>query len=262
MKPSAVALLMAIVMVVLLAPSAHASGHLEMVPGETSVTVPPNGEVIVDVSAFCVNFGEPFPKAVTWSPERVSDDVFKVMKAAAVDGAGTSDVLQTQIAIWHAIEGEWGYKDKDVDLTVAKRLADEAVGQTAEPLLGRGTPLDEAVKAGSVKVTVNRWVQADAPKALPTDAPYYGTGALTIENLTTEAIDVYVPLGVLLKAADEAEQDMGVYAVTQQEKEMPKTLPATGGVDRSVGYALLAGLLAVLAGLTLARRQRAPIANR
>lgn len=239
--------------------AAHADSLGKTVIGETLVTVPANGEASIAVSAFCLNFGEPFPKGVTVSTARASDGVVKVMKAAAADGTGTSNVLQTQIAIWHAIEGEWGYKDKDVDLTVAKALADAAANQTTDPLLATGTALDKAIADGSVEATVDTWKQEDAPKALPSDAPYFGTGTLKIKNLTDKPLDVYVPLGLTLKAANEAEQDMGAYAVSSQEVlEKPMALPKTGAAeDRLVLWLALAGFAATLFGMATWARQRA-----
>lgn len=253
-RPAALAILAALALVLVPAVGADASPLQELVPGEVTVNVPPGGQATIDGSAFCLNFGEPFPKAVTVSSERAADPVIRVLRAAAQQGAGSEDLLQTQIAVWQAIEGQWGYKDKDVDMTVAKALAESATGQSTDPLLGRGLALDKAIADGLVTVTVDSWEQADAPKALPTDAPYYGVIRFTVHNAGSEPIDVSAPLGLVLKAADEAEQDMGLYAVSQQERELPKALPATGGNDRLGLWLLWAGALSASLGWIAARR--------
>lgn len=225
----------------------------ETVPGEIAVTVPAGGETTIVANAYCLNLGEPFPKAVTPQGSRAPEAVLKVLRAAALDGTGASNVLQTQIAIWNAVEGKWPYKDKDVDMTVAKTLTDAAAAQSTEPLTGRGVALDEAVRAGQVQVSATEWKQAEAPKALPGDAPYYGAVTLTIKNPGDKPIDVYAPLGMMLKASNEAEQDMGLYAVEQQEKRVPATLPQTGGEDLLPLAAVIGGLLFVALGWALRR---------
>lgn len=236
-------------------PTLHAAPLGKTVVSESSVTVPANGEATIAITAYCLNFGEPFPKAVKVGSTYASDNVIKVMKAAAADGTGTSNVLQTQIAIWNAIEGKWGYKDKDVDMTVAKALAEASANQTTAPLSATGTALDKAIADGLVEVTVDTWTQADAPKALPGDAPYYGTGTLKIKNLTGNPVEVYVPLGLTLTASNAAEQDMGAYAVSSREvDDTPKALPKTGAGDNGlVLWMALAGLTAMIVGLASRR---------
>lgn len=233
-------------------------------PGEALLELPASGEASLDVSAFCLNFGEPFPKAVTVSTKLASDGVVRLLKAAARSGSGGSEVLQTQIGVWHQIEGEWGYKDKDVDMTKAKALVEAAAAEDSSPLVAKGLPLDQAIKDGAVSATVEGWqVVADAPKALPSDAPYYGKGILKLKNLGAKALTVRVPLGLVLEAANKAEQDMGIYAV-MQHADAPTELPKTGqgGAARGAGNA---GFLLLLAAATFlmhrARRRSAAAAG-
>lgn len=228
----------------------------QMAPGETTISLPAGGEMSLPVSAFCINFGEPFPKAVTVSTDRTSDGVVKVLKAAAKDGTATN-TLQTQIAVWHALEGKWGYKDADVDMTVARAIDAAATGETTQPLMGRGVALDQAIKAGQVQATVSDWKPVDAPKALPTDSPYYGTGTLVVKNLSNEKLELYVPLGVVLKAANAAEQDMAMYAVSNYDTT-PKALPTTGAEDVPwPAFLAVVGLIMVFLGLVRRRRVNA-----
>ncbi|MBK6768035.1 MAG: hypothetical protein IPG72_03200 [Ardenticatenales bacterium] len=195
-------------------------------PAEATIELAAGAEGKVPINAFCLNFGEPFPKAVTVSTGAAAAGVVQVMKAAA--RSATLDVLQTQIAIWHQIEGSWGYKDKDVDMTTAKALAEAAASEGTGALVETGVALDKAITDGSVTATVDGWQVVDAPKALPSDAPYYGSGTLVVKNVSAAPITVRVPLGLVLKAANEAEQDMGLYAVTQVPMEQPAALPKTG----------------------------------
>jgi|GEM_PF-6750839 len=195
-------------------------------PAEATVELAAGAEGKLAINAFCLNFGEPFPKAVTVSAETAPAGVVPVMKAAARSAA--LDVLQTQIAIWHQIEGKWGYKDKDVDMATAQALVAAAANEGTGPLVDEGVALDKAITDGRVTATVDGWQVVDAPKALPSDAPYYGSGTLMLKNVSTGTLTVRVPLGLVLKAADAAEQDMGLYAVTQVPMEQPQALPKTG----------------------------------
>lgn len=224
MRPLAAALI-AVGAIALAARSLHAAPAQQSRPAEAVLNVAAGGEAEVAVTAFCLNFGEPFPKAVTVSTDRAPSGVVQVMKSAA--RRGSLDVLQTQIAIWHQIEGAWGYKDKDVDMTTAQALVTAAVSESTAALMDRGVGLDTALGDGRVSATVDGWQVVDAPKALPSDAPYYGSGTLRVKNLTSDTIAVRVPLGLVLKAADAAEQDMGIYAV-EQVAEQPAALPKTG----------------------------------
>lgn len=236
---------------------AHARPSRATVPGEATISLAAGGQASLPVSAYCINFGEPFPGGVTVSTNRVPDGVVKVLKAAAKDGTGSTNVLQTQIAVWHALEGKWGYKDEDVDITVAKALDTAAVAETTQPLLGRGIPLDQAIADGKVRATIEAWKEADAPKALPADTPYYGSGTLTVTNLTDAKLDVYVPLGLILKAANDAEQDMAMYAVS--EHELPSQLPKTGaGQIAWPAWLAALGLILVLIGWRTQRRVNVP----
>ena len=202
----------------------------QTVVSEASVSIPAGGEARLPFNAFCLNFGEPFPKSVNVSSGRTTDDAVKVLKAAALSGTGSSDVLQTQLAVWNAIAGRYGYYETDVDLSGAKALTASAKEQSTAALSSKGMPLDEAIRDGKVSASVEGWMEASAPKALPGDAPYYGSGTLVIKNLGSSALEVYAPLGLVLKAAMPAEQDMGIYAVkTSTVVEQPKALPQTGG---------------------------------
>lgn len=231
----------------------------QTVVSEASVSIPAGGEARLPFNAFCLNFGEPFPKSVDVSSGRTNDDAVKVLKAAALSGTGSSDVLQTQLAVWNAIAGRYGYYETDVDLSGAKALTASAQDQTTAALSSKGMPLDEAIRDGKVSASVDGWMEASAPKALPGDAPYYGSGTLVIKNLGSTPLEVYAPLGLVLKAAMPAEQDMGLYAVkTSPVVEQPKGLPQTGG-GRSLPVApspvkVLVLLIAVLGLLLLGAR--------
>lgn len=208
------------------APRTLAAPSRQTRPAEATLELAAGAEGKLPINAFCLNFGEPFPKAVTVSTETAAAGVVQVMKAAA-HGA-TLDVLQTQIAIWHQIENKWGYKDKDVNMAGAEALVAAGAAEGTGALVERGVALDKAIADGSVTATVDGWQVVDAPKALPSDAPYYGSGTLMVKNVGTAPITVRVPLGLVLKAANAAEQDMGLYAVTQVPTEQPQALPKTG----------------------------------
>ncbi|MBK7779541.1 MAG: hypothetical protein IPJ58_01895 [Ardenticatenia bacterium] len=235
----------------------------QTVVSEASVSIPAGGEARLPFNAFCLNFGEPFPKSVNVSSGRTTDDAVKVLKAAALSGTGSSDVLQTQLAVWNAIAGKYGYYETDVDLSGAKALTASAKDQSTAALSSKGVPLDEAIRDGKVSASVEGWMEASAPKALPGDAPYYGSGTLVIKNLGSSALEVYAPLGLVLKAAMPAEQDMGIYAVkTSTVVEQPKGLPQTGGGPKLAmapsPILVLVPLVALLALVLLGARNSVP----
>lgn len=248
------------------APRILAAPSRQTRPAEATIDLAAGAEAKLEVNAFCLNFGEPFPKAVTVSAETAPAGVVQVLKAAA--RGATMDVLQTQIAIWHQIENKWGYKDKDVDMTGAKALADVAAAQDGGALVDRGVALDKAIADGSVTASIDGWHEADGPKALPTDAPYYGAGTLIVKNVSAASITVRLPLGLMLKAANAAEQDMGLYAVTQVPLEQPQALPKTGfgppagdAPNASWQWLVIVAALAVIVGLHRRFRRAAPSAD-
>ncbi|MFN8422129.1 MAG: hypothetical protein U0470_01660 [Anaerolineae bacterium] len=250
----------------LAAPRIRAAPSRQTRPAEATLDLAAGADAKLEVNAFCLNFGEPFPKAVTVSAETAPAGVVQVLKAAA--RGATADVLQTQIAIWHQIENMWGYKDKDVDMTGAKALAESAAAQDAGPLVDRGVPLDKAIADGTVTATVDGWRVVDAPKALPSDAPYYGAGTLVVKNVSAAPVTVRLPLGLMLKASNAAEQDMGLYAVTQVPMEQPQALPKTGfgppaGDTRRTApqWWAIAAALAVIVGLRRRFGRPAPSAD-
>lgn len=181
----------------------QAAPSLHIRPAEATIELAAGAEGRLPINAFCLNFGEPFPEAVTVSTETAAPAVVQVMKAAA--RSASFDILQTQIAVYHQIEGEWGYLDDDIDLTTARALVEAAADESTGALVDTGVPLNTAITDGDVTATVEGWQVVDAPQAVSSDHPYYGSGTLVLKNVSTEALTVRMPLGLVLKASDEAE---------------------------------------------------------
>ena len=190
--------------------------------GETSVVVPANGQATINFEAFCIEVGKDFPTTLgDPNPERAPEAVRKVVKAAIEGGQIENDKLQTQIAIWQQINGEWPYDESIVDRTVAQSLIDTADTLTLSAIQPEGVPLDEAVADGTVTISSEDFQAADAPDAQAGDPPYYGRGTLTVVNNTAEDVTVYFPFGLVFDAPTDTEQDVVAFATDLQQAATP-----------------------------------------
>ena len=220
----------------------------EKINVETRVTVPAGGEATFDVNAFCLEYGEPFPDSVDSPSAMATDDVRQILLSAVKQGIAQSDPLQTNLAVWRQIEGTWGYDDDAVDRSVAESLLESGAAMSTDPLASDGTALDAAIADGSVTVTINDWANANGEKVFESDAPYYGSGSVVVTNTTDQELTLYYPVGMVLPAQNEAQQDMLSYSA-QTRDPAPEGLPKTGAGDVLPLLLMLAGVVLVVAGL-------------
>jgi hypothetical protein len=229
----------------------------EMEIGETAVVVPAGGEARIDFEAYCLETGKVFPENLYTPADRAPDDVLRVLKAAILDDMVETDPLQTQLAIWYAVNGDWAYSADAVEHEEAQMLLDEAEDVQVVPLSAEGTSIPDAVDEGLISIGAENFESFEAEAELPDELPYRGRGTLVITNETDEAQTVFFPFGMVFESTEADEQDIVAYSL---EQKMPETLPQAGGVPflqiAGLTLALMTGSLMVLNGLRMKRARR------
>jgi hypothetical protein len=168
----------------------------------------------VTFEAFCAQFGEDFPAGVQAPSGVASQQVQAALAYAQQQGLTGSDqqALQVQYAIWQLLGA--------TDSPRGEQAAQDVVAQaSAAPAAPQGaTSVVEAAQAGQVRVTVNSWQPVGQPVQITQTATdnFYGRGTLTVENVSQQALTLYMPYGTILPSVNQAEQDMVAYATNVQ----------------------------------------------
>lgn len=215
--------------------SANAQGPGDVVLGETSVTVPANGEATIRFQTFCLDFGLAFPSSLGTPDGRASDDVLRIIKAALEEDIPDQNPLAVQLAIWSTLEnqtiGEL-YPDTEIPAQeAAQQLLDNAQDADLSPLAeDRGRSLTELVSEGVITATSEDFEFVDTENPRPDGEPYHGEGTLVLTNQTDEPVEVYFPYGVVFRASTDGEQDIVTYATELEQlptaTPMPTATPA------------------------------------
>ena len=260
-------LLFALLATTLVLPTRAFAGGTELMQGETSITIPAGGEARVNVKAFCLEFGDAYPAAMGTVGGRAEDGVLQILSAAISSGEVDSNPLVPQLAIWAAQEGQTHeelYPNKTIEpLDAVKALQEKAASTEVVPLRDdQGIPLEQAINEGMVELSAENFQIIDAPKVAEDDTPYHGSATMVIRNVSDKDIQLYVPFGFVIEAANEAEQDLIAYVTdAPQSAPAPATMAETGAGEASALLPWLlaaAGLLVMAgAGVMTARGQRA-----
>lgn len=197
--------------------------------GEVSVTIPANGTASLTFDTYCLEVEKDFPAQLSEPRGLASEDVRRVLRVAIDEGFAETDPLQTQLAIWHQVEGDWPYGEDVVPRDVAQSLVDQAVNETLAPLDAEGTALDQAVADGTVSISSEDFQALSSPTPLEGGQPYRGQGTLSIQNNTAQEVTVYFPFGLVFEATNENEQDMVAFAteLETEEENAPAVQEAT-----------------------------------
>jgi len=197
--------------------------------GEVSVTIPANGTASLTFDTYCLEVEKDFPAQLSEPRGLASEDVRRVLKVAIAEGVAETDPLQTQLAIWRQVEGDWPYEEDVVPRDVAQSLVDQAANETLAPLDAEGTALDQAVADGTVSISSEDFQALSSPTPLEGGQPYRGQGTLSIQNNTGEEVTVYFPFGLVFEATNENEQDMVAFAteLETEEESAPAVQEAT-----------------------------------
>jgi hypothetical protein len=170
------------------------------------------------------------------------------MQTALKKGAVTSDVYQTQLAIWRATTG--AYQDfAGKGSTLAQQIYDESKSATIAPLPEGAISVVEGVKAGTLKVTIENF------RALPVAGvpgqPFHGQADLVIENVSKETVKVVLQEGAVFQpVGGENAQAL----ISHQNPVLQPKVPVTGGAPAVTQIAALGAALTLLAAGALVRR--------
>jgi hypothetical protein len=224
---------------------------LQAYAADVVVTLAPGQEVTVALDLWCLNYGKPFPTTIEGPTARPPDDVVKVMQTALQKGTVTTDVYQTQLAIWRATTGE--YKDfAGQGSTLAQEIYEASQSATIPPPPADAISVEDGVKAGTLQVTLDDFT------AIPVEGipghPFHGQANLVVENVSADTVKIVLLEGAVFTPVGEDAQALISH---QNPVEQPK-LPVTGGSWWSTQQftalaALGLGLLLLVAG-TLTRR--------
>lgn len=104
-------------------------------------------------------------------------------------------------------------------------------------------------------LTIASWVPiGDKVAILAATDNFYGRGTLVVENVSTEALTLYMPVGTLFPGSEARLQVMGGYP-TAIDLDNPG-LPRTGGTELPLLVLVVAGGVLLLGGAVLRRTLR------
>ena len=177
----------------------------------------------------------------------------KVIQTAIKKGTVTSDVYQTQVAIWRATTG--AFQDPGGKGTaVAEVIWNEAQSATIAALPPDAVLLDDAVKAGTLKVTIENFVSLPVA-GVPGD-PFHGKADLVVENVSTQDVKFVLVEGSVFEPVG----GVGQTLISHQAPTKPAELPTTGGGGVMPGLTaaipVAFGFVLMLAGTALRRARR------
>jgi len=204
-------------------------------------TLQPTGKATVTFEAFCTDFGKFFPQQIQAPNGQLAPDPIRSALAYIREeglAADPATALDANYGIWQ-LDGARGAQGQ------GGQIAQDVVAAGANPPQDpQGVSLLEAVRDGTVKLTLVSW-EAIGPKVqiLSATDNFYGKGVLEAENISDEALDLYMPAGTLFPGVDATTQVMGGYAtdVVVNNPQLPST---SGGVRDLLGLVLLSLILA------------------
>ena len=220
------------------------------------LTLAPGQMVTIPLDLWCLNYGKPFPTSIQGPIERPSEEVVKVMQTALRKGTVTTDIYQTQLAIWRATTG--AYQDfAGQGSALAQEIYEEAQSATIPPAPADAVLIDEAVRAGTLTATIEDFAAIPVP-GIP-GTPFHGQANLVIENVSTQDVKAVLLEGAVFEPVGGDAQSL----ISHQNPVEPPTLPPTGGgwwatQGLTVVMPIAAGLMLILASSVLRRAARYP----
>lgn len=212
-------------------------------------TLQPGGKATITFEAFCVNFGKLFPTALTGPDGAVAPDKVRAALEYAQEKGLTTDsqqALQVEYAIWQLINTPNSPKGDALaqDVITAANAA-----TVSNPT---GTSILDAAKASHVTLTLDSWQPIGDKQQITATASdhFYGRGQLTVENVSQQALTLYMPTGTIFPPATNAQNMAGIQ--TDITINNP-SLPSTGGDTQMPLTVLLISSLLLVAGGWLLR---------
>lgn len=189
---------------------------------DLSVTLAPGETARIPIKLWCLDFGKPFPTAITGPVSRAPDAAALALQAALASGATESDPYQTQLAIWRAADGTFHDVGSGGHVLAAQIYSDSLkLKLSSVPT----NTLTAAVSQGSVQVTIENFrpISDTAHSQLPT---YSGTADLVVKNTSKQSVSFIVLDGTVYQPAGGAN---GQTLISHQDLKKPATLPTAGG---------------------------------
>jgi uncharacterized surface anchored protein len=224
-------------------------GHALAAPPK-AFTLQPGGKATITFEAFCVNFGKLFPTAINGPDGTVAPDKVRAALEYAVEKGLTADskqALQVEYAIWQLINTPNSPKG---DALAQDVIAAANAASVTNPT---GTSILDAAKANQVTLTLDSWQPIGDKQQITATASdhFYGRGQLTVENVSQQAVTLYMPTGTVFPPASNAQQMAGIQ--TDIVLNNP-SLPATAtGTTSPLTALLVLGLLFMAGGWWLLR---------
>jgi len=218
-----------------------------------TMTLAPGQKVTVPLDLWCLNYGKPFPTSIEGPTPRAEDALVQVVQTALKKGAVSTEIYQTQLAIWRVTTG--AYQDfAGKGTALAEEIFNEAQSATIAAPPPDAVLVEEAVAAGTLKVAIEDFVALPAP-GIP-GTPFHGQADLVIENVSTQSVKFVLLEGAVFTPTSDNAQAL----ISHQNPLDPPVLPETGGGWAMQGFtavmAVAAGLLLLLAGTALRRTAR------
>lgn len=220
---------------------------------DQTFTLQPAGQATITFIAFCTEFGDKYPDELELPGDIAEPEVRVALQYIADNGLAddTDQALQGQYAIWTLL-GQPAPAGDDL----ARQVVSFAQANTiSDP---PATSLLDAASSDQVTLSLQSWEPA-GPVIQITDAAedhFYGRGELLVENVSDQALDLYMPVGTLFPPTVQPHQVMAGYLSEVRVENPVVPLPETsgGGTLLAMLFALAIGLVAVRA--TLWRRRR------
>ena len=215
---------------------------------DLTITLGPGETARVPMRFWCLDFGKPFPTAVSGPYGPAPAPVLNVLQAALNKGTLSTDPYQTQLAIWKAADGTVHDVGTEGHVLAQQIISDSAtVTRATVPAL---PTLDQKVAQGNLKTTVENFtVVMDTTH---TNAqPFMGAGELVIQNTSAQRVAFVLVEGAVFKpaAGSSGQTTTGVNEQTllsHQDTSKPPTLPQTGGTPVVNSAPNLLGVLGML----------------
>jgi hypothetical protein len=184
--------------------------------GPRTVTIPPNGSVMLKVRGFCLDFGEPFPTGQTGASGLADAKIRQALNYAIGKGYTEGNPDDVQNAIWFLRDGQWRIENR----TIAQEIVDNATDANNPIESASGVSLAEAVSSGRVSITATFVPQ--------TQDAFYGDGDAEVKNLTAAELQIYMPIGTVFTASGGGNfQDLIAYELATQQTEVQQTPQVT-----------------------------------
>ena len=231
------------------------SAAAQNTPANQAFTLAPGGKATIDFESFCIDYGKKFPEQVGLPPSNVADPaVVGALNNALTKGYTGNNAREVQLAIWKARGATAAPQPGNVGNEIAQNLQQPAAPQGA-------TSVIDAIKSNQIKLTAGSWGGIGEKLAINgTEDFYQGRGQLTVENTSSQQLNLYMPIGTVFPAPTPEFQSMAGYAtnvsVNNPAPVQSQALPETGFADQvadNMWFLVLYGIGVVMAGIFIRR---------